>query len=340
MAVRIGINGFGRIGRLFLRAVIGHPALDIVAVNDVTEPRILAHLFEFDSVHGTFKGDVSLEDTSMVVDSRGGTGPKRIRVLSERDPAKLPWESLGVDVVVESTGHFTRREDLAKHLTAGAKRVIISAPAKNPDLTVVMGVNEDWYDPTKHFIISNASCTTNGLAPVAKVLADTFGFQRGFFNTVHGYTADQRLVDSPHDDLRRSRAAALSIIPTSSGAAVAAGEVVPSLKGKMTGLALRTPNPDGSIIDLTAVLEKAPSKDEINEALRDASLQPRMRKILAVWDKEVVSADIIGTTYSGIVDAKLTMAIDNLVKVMVWYDNEFGYSTRLGDLAEYIAQRS
>jgi glyceraldehyde 3-phosphate dehydrogenase len=202
-----------------------------------------------------------------------------------------------------------------------------------------MGVNEDWYDPNKHFIISNASCTTNGLAPVAKVLADSFGFQRGFFNTVHAYTADQRLVDFPHDDLRRARAAALSIIPTSSGAAVAAGEVVPSIKGKMTGLALRTPNPDGSIIDLTAVLDKSPSKDEINDALRAAAAQPRMQKVLAVWDKEVVSADIVGTTYSGIVDAKLTMTLENLVKVMVWYDNEYGYATRLGDLAEYIAER-
>ncbi len=333
MAVRIGINGFGRIGRMLLRAGITEPALDFVAVNDIVPPAILAHLFEFDSVHGTFKGEVKSEGDVITIDGQP------LKVLAERDPAKLPWKALDVDVVIESTGRFTSREDASKHLEAGAKRVVVSAPAKNPDLTVVMGVNEHQYDPAKHFVLSNASCTTNALVPVAKVLVEKFGFQRGFFNTTHAYTADQRLVDSPHSDLRRARAAALNIIPTSSGAAVAAAEVVPQLKGKMTGLAFRTPNPDGSIIDITALLERRVTAEEINQALREEAAKPRMRRVLAVWDKPIVSADIIGTSYSSIVDAPLTMAIDDMCKVMSWYDNEFGYAVRLCDLAQYVAER-
>ncbi len=333
MAVRIGVNGFGRIGRMFVRAGINEPDLEFVAVNDIVPAKTLAHLFEFDSVHGRFKGEVEATDSAIQINGRG------IKVLSERDPSKLPWDGLGVDIVVESTGHFTDREGAAKHLAGGAKKVIISAPAKNPDFTVVLGVNEDKYDPQTHNVVSNASCTTNALAPVVKVLVDNFGIERGFFNTTHAYTADQRLVDAPHSDLRRARAAALNIIPTSSGAAVAAAEAVPQIKGKMTGLALRAPNPDGSIIDLTCILGRAASKDEINAALEQAAETPRMRRIMCVWNKPIVSSDIVGTTYSGIVDAPLTMAIENLAKVMIWYDNEYGYSVRLCDLARFMAEK-
>lgn len=333
MAVRVAINGFGRIGRMLMRAGIDEPVFDFVAVNDIVPPHILSHLFQYDSVQGAYKGQVETKGDTIVVNGH------TIKVLAERDPAKLPWKEMDVDVVVESTGRFTNREDASKHLEAGAKRVVISAPAKNPDLTVVMGVNEDKYDPKKHFIISNASCTTNAIVPVAKVLVEKFGFQRGFFNTTHAYTADQRLVDAPHSDLRRARAAALNIVPTSSGAAVAAAEVIPQLKGKMTGLALRAPNPDGSIIDITAELSRPVTADEINQALREEAAQPRMRRILAVWDRDLVSTDIIGTTYSSIVDAKLTMAIDNMAKVLAWYDNEFGYAVRLCDLAQHVAER-
>ncbi|MCL4533788.1 MAG: type I glyceraldehyde-3-phosphate dehydrogenase [Bacteroidetes bacterium] len=333
MAIRIGINGFGRIGRMLMRAGIDEPVFEFVAVNDIVAPHILAHLFQYDSVHGPYKGEVQERGGNIVINGR------EIKVLAERDPGKLPWNNLGVDIVIESTGRFTDRQDAIKHIEAGAKRVVVSAPAKDPDLTVVMGINEDQYDPKKHFIISNASCTTNCLATVVKPLVDKFGFQRGFFNTTHAYTADQRLVDAPHSDLRRARAAALNIIPTSSGAAVAAAEVVPQLKGKMTGLALRTPTADGSILDLTMVMDKAATAAEINQALREAAAQPRMQRVMAVWDRDLVSSDIVGTTYSSIVDTKLTSAIDNLAKVMAWYDNEFGFAVRLCDLAQHVAER-
>ncbi|MDA3005350.1 MAG: type I glyceraldehyde-3-phosphate dehydrogenase [Actinomycetota bacterium] len=331
MAVRVGINGFGRIGRNVFRSAASRAQgeVEIVAVNDLTDAKTLAYLLKYDSVFGVYPGTVEHEGDAIIVD---GTP---IRVLAERDPANLAWGDMGVDVVVESTGFFTKRPDAAKHLDGGAKKVIISAPATEPDLTIVLGVNDDQYDPAKHDVISNASCTTNCLAPVAKVLDDAFGLKQGFMTTCHAYTNDQRILDLPHSDLRRARAAALSIIPTSTGAARAIGEVLPHLKGKLDGMALRVPTPDGSVVDLVADLRDAPSKDEINEALREAATGP-MKGILGFCDDPIVSHDVIGDAHSSLVDAGLTMTMGNQAKLISWYDNEWGYSCRVVDLAQKL----
>ncbi|MBU6362731.1 MAG: type I glyceraldehyde-3-phosphate dehydrogenase [Acidobacteria bacterium] len=331
MAVRVGINGFGRIGRNVFRAATSRAAgeVEIVAVNDLTDAKTLAYLLKYDSVFGVYPGTVEHEGDAIIVD---GTP---IRVLAERDPGNLAWGDMGVDVVVESTGFFTKRADAAKHLEGGAKKVIISAPATEPDLTIVLGVNDDQYDPAKHDVVSNASCTTNCLAPVAKVLDDAFGLQQGFMTTCHAYTNDQRILDLPHSDLRRARAAALSIIPTSTGAARAIGEVLPHLKGKLDGIALRVPTPDGSVVDLVADLRDAPGKDEINEALREAANGP-MKGILGCCDDPMVSRDIVGDSHSSLVDTALTMTMGNQAKVISWYDNEWGYSCRVVDLAQKL----
>jgi len=333
--VRVAINGFGRIGRLTLRAWLekGVPEIDIVAVNDLTDAPMLAHLFRFDSVHGTLPWEVVPEDDGFRVNGR------KIRVLAERDPAKLPWRELGVEVVVESTGRFTNREDAAKHLEAGAKKVIVSAPAKGDDLTVVMGVNEDRYDPAKHHVISNGSCTTNCLAPVAKVLHEALTIKRGFMTTVHSYTNDQQILDLPHKDYRRARAAALSIIPTTTGAARAIGKVLPELDGKLNGMAMRVPTPNVSVNDLVVEVERPTSVEEVNELFRRAAEGP-MRGILAYSDLPLVSRDYNGNPHSAIVDGLSTMVIEGtLVKVVAWYDNEWGYANRLVDLAAYLARR-
>ena len=331
MAVRVGINGFGRIGRNVFRAATSRAAgeVEIVAVNDLTDAKTLAYLLKYDSVFGVYPGTVEHEGDAIIVD---GTP---IRVLAERDPGNLAWGDMGVDVVVESTGFFTKRADAAKHLEGGAKKVIISAPATEPDLTIVLGVNDDQYDPAKHDVVSNASCTTNCLAPVAKVLDDAFGLEQGFMTTCHAYTNDQRILDLPHSDLRRARAAALSIIPTSTGAARAIGEVLPHLKGKLDGIALRVPTPDGSVVDLVADLRDAPGKDEINEALREAADGP-MKGILGCCDDPMVSRDIVGDSHSSLVDTALTMTMGNQAKVISWYDNEWGYSCRVVDLAQKL----
>ena len=331
MAVRVGINGFGRIGRNVFRAAAGRAQgeVEIVAVNDLTDAKTLAYLLAYDSVFGRYPGTVEHEGDAIIVD---GTP---IRVLAERDPGNLAWGDMGVDVVVESTGFFTKRADAAKHLAGGAKKVIISAPATEPDLTIVLGVNDDQYDPAKHDVVSNASCTTNCLAPVAKVLDDAFGLEQGFMTTCPAYTNDQRILDLPHSDLRRARAAALSIIPTSTGAARAIGEVLPHLKGKLDGMALRVPTPDGSVVDLVASLRDAPSKDEINEALREAANGP-MKGILGCCEDPMVSRDVIGDPHSSLVDTDLTMTMGNQAKVISWYDNEWGYSCRVVDLAQKL----
>ncbi|PTQ50910.1 MAG: NAD-dependent glyceraldehyde-3-phosphate dehydrogenase [Brockia lithotrophica] len=333
--MRVAINGFGRIGRLTLRAWLekGVPEIDIVAVNDLTDAPMLAHLFRFDSVHGTLPWEVVPEDDGFRVNGR------RIRVLAERDPAKLPWRELGVEVVVESTGRFTNREDAAKHLEAGAKKVIISAPAKGDDLTVVMGVNEGRYDPAKHHVISNGSCTTNCLAPVAKVLHEAFTIKRGFMTTVHSYTNDQQILDLPHKDYRRARAAALSIIPTTTGAARAIGKVLPELDGKLNGMAMRVPTPNVSVNDLVVEVERPTGVEEVNDLFRRTAEGP-MRGILAYSDLPLVSRDYNGDPHSAIVDGLSTMVIEGtLVKVVAWYDNEWGYANRLVDLAAYLARR-
>ena len=331
MAVRVGINGFGRIGRNVFRAAASRAQgeVEIVAVNDLTDAKTLAYLLAYDSVFGRYPGTVEHEGDAIIVD---GTP---IRVLAERDPGNLAWGDMGVDVVVESTGFFTKRADAAKHLAGGAKKVIISAPATEPDLTIVLGVNDDQYDPAKHDVVSNASCTTNCLAPVAKVLDDAFGLEQGFMTTCHANTNDQRILDLPHSDLRRARAAALSIIPTSTGAARAIGEVLPHLKGKLDGMALRVPTPDGSVVDLVASLRDAPSKDEINEALREAANGP-MKGILGCCEDPMVSRDVIGDPHSSLVDTDLTMTMGNQAKVISWYDNEWGYSCRVVDLAQKL----
>ncbi|MDI6654863.1 MAG: type I glyceraldehyde-3-phosphate dehydrogenase [Candidatus Hydrothermarchaeota archaeon] len=334
--MRVAINGFGRIGRNVFRAAMGDEKfkrkLEIVAVNDLTDAKTLAHLLKYDSVHGTYDAEVKAKDGVISVDDR------EVKVLAERDPANLPWKTLGVDIAVESTGFFTDRDGAAKHLGAGAKKVIISAPAKNPDITVVMGVNHDKYDAARHNIISNASCTTNCLAPVAKVLNDNFTVKRGFMTTCHSYTNDQRILDLPHKDLRRARAAALSIIPTTTGAARAIGLVLPELQGKLDGLSLRVPTPNGSINDLVAELGKEVTKEEVNAALRRAS-EKELRGILEYTELPLVSVDIIGNPHSAIVDGLSTNVIGrNLVKVLSWYDNEWGFSCRMVDLMKYIAK--
>ncbi len=333
MGVRVGINGFGRIGRAVLRASLGDPDLEFVAINDLTDAKTLAHLLKYDSVHGRLDGAVEATDGAISVDGR------KISVLALKDPAELPWKRLGVEIVIESTGRFEDRPSASKHLEAGAAKVIISAPAKNPDLTVVLGVNEDRYDPATHHIISNASCTTNCLAPLAKVLHESFTIKRGLMTTIHSYTNDQRLLDLPHQDLRRARAANLSMIPTSTGAARAIGEVLPALKGKLDGMAIRVPTPNVSVVDLVAEVARTTTERDVNAAFRAAADGP-LKGILAYTEDLTVSIDHNGSTYSSIVDAALTRVIDNgLVKVCAWYDNEWGYSCRVRDLVKFVARR-
>lgn len=336
MSIRVGINGFGRIGRNVLRSALQGrgPDLDFVAINDLTDAATLAHLFQFDSVHGRYPGEVSVDGNAIVVDG------DRFEVLSERDPANLPWDDLGADVVIESTGLFRKRADAAKHLSAGAKKVIISAPAVEPDVTLLMGVNHDSYDPGSHDIISNASCTTNCIAPVVKVLLDEFGFERGLMTTVHSYTNDQVILDGPHKDLHRARAAAMSIIPTTTGAAKATSLVVPEVEGKLDGMAMRVPTPDVSIVDLVAVVGRPTSEEEVNDAFRAAAASGPLEGVLAVEDRPLVSIDYVGNPFSSTVDAPLTAVIDGtLVKVIAWYDNEWGYSSRCVDLAKLVGDR-
>jgi glyceraldehyde 3-phosphate dehydrogenase len=334
MATKVAINGFGRIGRNILRAAKKSKAdLDFVAVNDLTDNKTLAHLLRYDSVHGKYPGTVEVVNEGLKVD--GDT----VRVVSEKSPGSLPWRDLGVDIVFESTGRFTSREDAAKHIEAGAKKVIITAPAKGEDITIVMGVNESKYDAAKHHVLSNASCTTNCLVPVVKVLLENFGFARGMMLTVHSYTNDQNILDLPHKDLRRARAAAMSIIPTTTGAAKATSLVIPEVKDKIDGLALRVPTPDVSVVDLTAEVEKPITVESVNAAFRDAA-NGSLKGILAVSDEPLVSVDYIGNSASSIVDLLSTYVLgERMVKVVAWYDNEWGYSVRCVDLASYLAKR-
>jgi glyceraldehyde 3-phosphate dehydrogenase len=326
MAVPVGINGFGRIGRLAFRAMMDQD-IRVVGVNDIVPPDVLAHLLKYDSVHGGFNGTVAADGDALVVNDQ------RIPVSAERDPAQIPWKKWGAEIAVESTGLFTKREKAQGHLDAGAKRVIISAPAENPDVTLVLGVNNDAYDPSKHHIVSNASCTTNCLAPVASVLHETYGIERGLMVTIHAYTADQKLVDSPHKDLRRARAGALSMIPTSTGAARAIGLVMPELKGKLDGYAMRVPTPDVSVVDLTVQLQKSATDTSINEAVKKAAEGP-MKGILQYVEEPLVSADFVGNRHSSIFDAPSTKVLEgNFAKILTWYDNEMGYATRVADLA-------
>jgi glyceraldehyde 3-phosphate dehydrogenase len=332
MAARVGVNGFGRIGRNFFRAACEDPALEIVAVNDITDARTLAHLLKYDSVHGAFKGTVETKDDALLVNG------KTVRVFASKDPAALPWKALGVQIVLESTGRFTDRAGASKHLEAGAMKVVISAPAKDEDITIVLGVNEHRYDPAKQHIISNASCTTNCLAPVAKVLLKVFGIRHGFMTTIHAYTNDQQILDLPHKDLRRARAAAMSMIPTSTGAAKAVGLVLPELKGKMHGIAIRVPTPNVSLVDLVAETEKVATVEEVNNALRKAA-DGELKGILAFSDEPLVSVDFNGNAFSSIVDGPSTSVMDGtMVKVLAWYDNEWGYSCRVRDLIKFIAK--
>ncbi len=333
MAVRVAINGFGRIGRNFLRTSWGSPEFEVVALNDLTDAKTLAHLLKFDSVHGIFRADVASGNGTISVDG------KEIKVLAVTEPEKLPWKDLGVDVVVESTGRFVDRLSASKHLDAGAAWVIISAPAKEPDVTICMGVNEEMLDPAKHRVISNASCTTNCLAPVAKVIHNEFGIVRGLMTTIHSYTNDQRILDLPHKDLRRARAAALNMIPTTTGAAKAVGLVLPELKGKLNGMAIRVPTPNVSVVDLVVEVGRDVTAEEVNSALKRAAEGP-MKGILQYSEEPLVSSDLNGNPHSSIVDATLTMVIDGrMAKVLAWYDNEWGYSTRLRDLIIFITKR-
>ncbi|MGE5637782.1 MAG: type I glyceraldehyde-3-phosphate dehydrogenase [Chloroflexota bacterium] len=337
MTIKVGINGFGRIGRLLYRAAIERKAkIDFVAINDLADAKQNAHLLKYDSVHGRFPGTVEVKGTDMVVNG------KTLKCLQQRDPAALPWKDMGVYLAVESTGLFTNREGASKHLQAGAKKVLISAPAENPDFTVVLGVNDDAYDPQKHNILSNASCTTNGLAPISKVLADNFGLEKAFMTTVHSYTNDQKVQDIVHKDLRRARAAAINIIPTSTGAAKAIGLVLPSCTGKMNGVALRVPTPDVSLVDLTCILGKDVTKDEINAAMKKAAEGP-MKGILEYTEDPIVSTDVLHSTYSSVFDAGLTMVLgepSNFVKVFSWYDNEWGFSCRMVELIELVGKKA
>jgi glyceraldehyde 3-phosphate dehydrogenase len=333
MAIKVGINGFGRIGRNIMRAAMGTKAIDFVAVNDITDTRTLAHLLKYDSILGNL--DASIESGDGWISVNGD----RFQVLSQRDPAQLPWKELGVDVVFEGTGKFTKRDDAAKHVAAGAKRVIITAPATGPDATLLMGVNHEIYDPSKHVILSNASCTTNCLAPVAKVLQDSFGIRKGWMTTIHSYTNDQNVLDFPHKDLRRARAAALSMIPTTTGAAKAMGEVMPALKGKLDGFSMRVPTPNVSVVDLVVLVEKATTGEDVNAAFRAAAAGP-LKGILAVEDAPLVSIDYRGNSNSSIVDAAYTKVMDgDFVKVLSWYDNEWGYSKRCVDLVLYMESK-
>jgi glyceraldehyde 3-phosphate dehydrogenase len=324
MAVKVGINGFGRIGRLFLRAAAGSD-VDIVAINDLTDCATLAHLLKYDTVFRKFPGTVSADEGAISVDG------KSIKVFSEKDPAQLPWKDLDIQVIIEATGAFTSREGAAKHLSAGASKVVITAPASDPDITIVLGVNDDQYDAARHDIVSNASCTTNCLAPVVKVLLDEFGVESAYMTTIHAYTNDQRILDFPHKDLRRARAAAVNIIPTSTGAAKAMGLVIPALEGKMDGIAMRVPVMDGSVVDLVAVLSKEVSADDINAAMKAAADGP-LKGILEYTEDPIVSSDVIGNPASSVFDAGTTMTMGNICKVVSWYDNEWGFSSRLVDL--------
>ncbi|WNS75012.1 type I glyceraldehyde-3-phosphate dehydrogenase [Bacillus sp. DTU_2020_1000418_1_SI_GHA_SEK_038] len=333
MTVKVGINGFGRIGRIVFRAALNNPNVEVVAVNDLTDANMLAHLLKYDSVHGTLNEEVIVDGEYLVV------GGHKVKVIAERDPANLGWGDLGVEVVVESTGRFTKREDAAKHLEAGAKKVIISAPASNEDITIVMGVNHDKYDPANHHVISNASCTTNCLAPFAKVLNDKFGIKRGMMTTIHSYTNDQQILDLPHKDYRRARAAAESMIPTTTGAAKAVSLVLPELKGKLNGGAVRVPTPNVSLVDLVAELEKEVTAEEVNAAFKEAS-EGELKGILSYSELPLVSRDYNGNPSSSTIDALSTMILEgNMIKVISWYDNETGYSHRVVDLVDYIAQK-
>jgi glyceraldehyde 3-phosphate dehydrogenase len=336
MAVRVGINGFGRIGRNVLRAAVaaGNTAIEFVGVNDITDTRTLAHLLKYDSVHGRFPGTVEAKPDALIVSG------KEIKVSAIKEPEKLPWKDLGVSVVLESTGRFTDRDNANKHLTAGAKRVVISAPAKGEDITIVMGVNHTKYDPAKHTVISNASCTTNCLVPVVKVVLDSWGFVHGFMTTVHSYTNDQQILDLPHKDLRRARAAALSIIPTTTGAAKATSLVIPEVKGKIDGISLRVPTPDVSVVELIAEVSKATTVEEVNQTFKAAAASGPLKGILATSDEPLVSHDYIGSLYSSVVDTPCTAVIDGkLLHVTSWYDNEMGYSARCVDLLSYIGSK-
>jgi len=331
MAIKVGINGFGRIGRNIMRAALGHKDFDFVAVNDITDTRTLAHLLKYDSILGNLSATIESGEGWISVNG------DKFQVLSQKDPAQLPWKDLGVEVVFEGTGKFTKRDDAAKHIAAGAKRVIITAPATAPDGTFVMGVNHEAYDPAKHFVISNASCTTNCLAPFVKVLHDSFGIVKGWMTTIHSYTNDQNLLDLPHKDLRRARAAALSMIPTTTGAAKAVGEVLPALKGKLDGFAMRVPTPNVSVVDLAAIVSKKTTAEEVNAAFKAAAAGP-LKGILAVEDAPLVSIDFRGNANSSIIDAAYTKVMDgDFVKVLSWYDNEWGYSMRCVDLLRYMA---
>ena len=329
---KFGINGFGRIGRNVLRAMTPAQAANVVAINDLTDTKTLAQLLKWDSVHGKFDGTVEFDEQHIIV--RG----HKIKILKERDPAKLPWGELGVDVVLESTGFFTDRDKAALHIQGGAKRVLISAPAKKPDATIVMGVNDNIYDPAKHFIVSNASCTTNCLAPMVKILNDTFGVEAGFMSTIHSYTNDQRILDLPHEDLRRARSAAINIVPSSTGAAKAIGEVLPELNGKLQGGAFRVPTPDGSVTDFSCILSKPATIEAINAAFKAAAEGP-MKGVLEYSDEPLVLQDIVGNAHSSIFDSKLTMVNgDKFVKVVSWYDNEWGYSNRCVQMLEMLGK--
>ncbi len=333
MSIKVGINGFGRIGRNIMRAAMAHPDIDIVAVNDLTDAATLAHLLKYDSILGNLQADIRATADRIRVNS------DEFQVLAQKDPAQLPWKALGVDVVFEATGRFTARDDAAKHIAAGAKRVIVTAPAKKPDVTVVMGVNHTAYDPAKHQIISNASCTTNCLAPVAKVLHESFGIVKGWMTTVHAYTNDQNLLDLPHKDLRRARAAALSIIPTTTGAAAAVGEVLPEIKGRLDGIALRVPTPNVSVVDLNVIVSKTATAEDVNAAFKAAADGP-LKGILEYVTAPLVSIDFRGNPHSAMLDAAYTKVMDgDFVKVMAWYDNEWGYSSRCVDLLKYMASK-
>jgi glyceraldehyde 3-phosphate dehydrogenase len=329
MALKVAINGFGRIGRMVFRAGLKNETMEFVAINDLTDPSTLAHLLKYDSVHGILDADISSTEHSLIVNR------KEIEIYTEREPGKLPWGDLGIETVMECTGLFRDKEKASGHLEAGAKKVIISAPAKDPDVTVVMGVNHHEYDPRKHHIVSNASCTTNCLAPPCKVLLDNFGIEKGLMTTTHSYTGDQRLLDFPHKDLRRARAAALSMIPTTTGAAKAVSLVLPQLKGKLNGMSIRVPTPNVSVVDLVAQLSKPATVDEVNNAMKEAAATT-LKGILAYCDEPLVSSDFNGTSVSSTIDALCTMVVGDMVKVLAWYDNEFGYASRMVDLALYM----
>jgi len=333
MSIKVGINGFGRIGRNLLRASIGNPEIEFLAVNDITDAKTLAHLLKYDSLLGGFKGDVTATDDAIIVNN------KKIKVLAEKEIGKLPWKDLGVDIVVESTGKYTKRPDVIKHIEqGGAKKVIVSAPATDPDITIVLGVNEETYDPAKHHVLSNASCTTNCLAPVVKVLHERFGVEKAFMTTIHAYTNDQKILDAPHKDLRRARAAAVSQIPTTTGAAKAVGLVIPELKGKIDGISIRVPTPNVSVVDLVAVMKKEVTEKDVNEAFKKAA-EGRLKGILQYTEEPLVSVDFLSNPHSAIVDALSTKVLDkNLLKVLAWYDNEWGYSCRLRDLIKFISR--